>query len=599
MKQFFRIFKYIEINKGVLAFYMFCSLMATLFSMTALGMLSPFMQLIINGDNNVPINSRAAGFLVSHIQNLRDTRGPLLALGVVCGIIFTSNLISNLFRYLSVYVSTPVRNNILSAFRMRLYKKILQLPLRYFSSQKKGDIISRMTWDIGEIQASVISAMEGLIKEPLTIIGYVAYMFYLSPVLSLALLILLPVTAIIIGRIGRQLKKQGGSFSFASGESLSQIEETLGGIKIIKAFSAEGRMLEKFSKGNNRIFSLLNMMARRKDLASPLTETLGVLVLCVILFIGGYLVFNHKGDLQKADLFPFIAVFGLIINPAKNLANTVTSIQRGLGAIDRVEELLEHNQDITDKPGATDLKAFTSSVEFRNVSFSFGDKEVLKNISFTIEKGKTVALVGSSGAGKSTLADLVPRLHDVTEGEILIDGINIKNCTVGSLRKQISMVTQEPVLFNDTIAANIALGNPVAPQHEIEAAAKIANAHNFILNKEEGYQSNVGDRGHKLSGGERQRITIARAVFQNSPILILDEATSALDTESERMVQGAITNLMQDRTSLVIAHRLSTIRHADEILVMQHGEIIERGTHENLVAQNGFYSRLVEMQEIS
>ncbi|HMO62139.1 MAG TPA: ABC transporter ATP-binding protein [Ferruginibacter sp.] len=598
MKQLLGIFRYIHINKGKLIFYITCSLLATVFSMTALGMLSPFMQLIINGDNDVPINSKAVGGLVNYIQQLRDNKSPMFALGVVCCIILISNLISNIFRYLSYYISTPVRNEVLSSFRIRLYEKILKLPLGYFSEQKKGDLMNRMIGDVGEIQATVISAMEGLIKDPLTIISYLIYMVYLSPMLSLALLLLLPVTAFIIGRISKKLKHQSNAYSVASGQNLSHVEETLSGIKVIKVFTAEDSMLQKFKAGNRKIFSILNAMTRRRDLASPLTEVMGVAVLCVILFIGGYLVFNHSGDLQKADLFPFIAVFGMVINPAKNLSNTISNIQRGMGAIARVEEILNAPEVIENKNNAVLLEGFNQSIEFREVSFSYGAKQVLQNINIRIEKGKTIALAGSSGAGKSTLVDLLPRFHDVTGGEILLDGIDIKDCNLQSLRRQMSFVTQEPVLFNDTIAANIALGNPNASMEQIEAAAKIANAHQFIMNKENGYHTIIGDRGMKLSGGERQRITIARAVLQNPPILILDEATSSLDTESERMVQDAIINLMKDRTSLVIAHRLSTIRHADEIIVMQHGQIIERGTHESLVAQNGFYKKLVEMQEI-
>ena len=599
MKNFFRIFKYIEIPKGKLAFYISCSLLATFFSAASLGMLSPFMQLIINGDSKVPINSKAVGGLINYIQYLRDSRSPLFALGVVCIIIVASNILSNTFRYLSYYISTPVRNNILSGFRIRLYDKILQLPMGFFTEQKKGDLMNRMIGDIGEIQSSIVQAMEGLIKDPLTILSYLIYMIYISPMLSMALLVLLPVTALIIGRLSKHLKKQSGEYSIASADSLSLVEETLGGIKVIKAFTAEGDMMRKFIGGNKKIFTVLNAMTRRRDLASPLTEAMGVAVLCCILFIGGYLVFHQSGDLQKADLFPFIAIFGVLINPAKNLSNTFSNIQRGLGAIERVEEILNAPIRIENKPNAIAMQGFNSHIEFKNVGFKYHDTVILKNINLKIEKGKMVALVGSSGAGKSTLADLVPRFYDVSEGEILIDGINIKDYSIESLRKQMSFVTQEPILFNETIANNIALGNSSASLDAVTHAAKIANAHNFIIGKEDGYQTNIGDRGNKLSGGERQRVTIARAVLQNPPILILDEATSSLDTESERLVQDAIIHLMQDRTSIVIAHRLSTIKNADEIIVLKKGEIIERGTHESLITQNGFYKKLVEMQEIS
>ena len=599
MKQFWRIFRHIDIPKGKLAIYISCSLLATFFSAASLGMLSPFMQLIINGDNNIPIDSKAIGSLVQYIQYLRDHNGPLYALGAVCLIIVCSNIISNTFRYLSFYISTPVRSEILSSFRIRLYKKMLQLPMGFFSEQRKGDLMSRMIGDVGEINNSVIMALEGLIKDPLTILSYLIYMIYLSPKLSLALLVLLPVTGFIIGRISKKLKQYSSEYSVAVGDNISHVEETLGGMIIVKAFRAENKMLQRFLKGNQRIFRILNSMTRRRDLASPLTETLGVMVLCCILYFGGYLVFSNSGDLRKADLFPFIAVFGLLINPAKNLSNTISNIQRGLGAIERVEEILEEPVTIQDREDAQPMQAFQSAIEFRNVSFSYNDNSTLHKINLTIEKGKMVALVGSSGAGKSTLANLIPRFHDVTEGQILIDGKDIRSYTVDSLRSQISIVTQEPILFNDSIAQNIALGKDHAEQTEIEAAAKIANAHQYISQKPEGYATNIGDRGSKLSGGERQRLTIARAVLQNPPILILDEATSSLDTESERLVQDAILHLMQDRTSIVIAHRLSTIRHADEIIVLQKGSIIERGNHESLMNQQGFYRKLVEMQEIS
>ncbi len=582
----------------MLALYMFFTLLSAFFSMLTLGMLSPFMQLIINGKNEVPIDSKAVGSLVDYIQYLRDTESPMYALGMVCVFIIGCNLLSNTFRYLSSFISTPVRNEILSSFRIQLYEKILKLPMGYFSEQRKGDLMSRMIGDIGEIQATVVAATEGLIKDPVTILAYIAYMIYLSPKLSLALLFLLPVTALIIGRIGKKLKKQSVDYSIASGQSLSQLEETLSSIKVIKVFGAEGQMLQKFKEINQRIFRVLNSMTRRRDLASPLTEVMGVTVLCAILFIGGYLVFQESGDIRKSDLFTFITVFGIIINPAKNLSNTASSIQRGMGAIERVEEILLAPVMIEDKPNAIELSSFARQIEFKNVNFSYGEKEILKNISFTIDKGQTVAFVGSSGAGKSTLVDLVPRFHDVTSGEILIDGINIKDYKIASLRKQMSFVTQEPLLFNDTIASNIALGTPAAPLTAIEKAATVANAHDFIISKEDKYDTVIGDRGSKLSGGERQRVTIARAVLQNPSILILDEATSSLDTESERIVQDAIMNLTHHRTSLVIAHRLSTIRNADKIMVMQQGQITETGTHDELIAQNGFYKKLVDMQEI-
>lgn len=599
MKQFLRIFKYIQIPAGKLWLYLLCTILATVLSLFSLGLLSPFMELMFKPKaTDATIDSNAIGDVKIYLEQIINTHGKQYALAAICLLIIAATLLKNIFLYLSFRISAPVRNKILSGFRINLYDKILRLPMSYFTEQKKGDLMSRMVGDIGEIYSSVIMVLEGLIKDPLTIIGYLAFLIYISPKLSLLMLILLPVTGLLIGRLSKRLKRDSGEFSVASGQNLSHVEETLGGIKVIKAFTAEETMLGKFVTGNNRLFAILNKMAYRRDMASPLTEVLGVAVLCTILYLGGSFVLQGDAQLSGGDLITYIAVFAMIINPAKNLSTTVFSIQKGLAAIDRIEEVLHAPLKIEEKPDAKNINSFDDSIAFNNVSFAYEDKETLSNISFTVKKGQTVALVGSSGAGKSTLVDLVPRFHDCTGGEILLDGTNIKDYQIQPLRRLMSFVTQEPVLFNDTIAANIALGNPMASQEAIEAAAKIANAHNFITQKEQGYQTNIGDRGMKLSGGERQRLTIARALLQNPPILILDEATSSLDTESERLVQDAINNLMKDRTSLVIAHRLSTIRNADDIIVLQKGQIIERGTHESLLALNGFYKRLVEMQEI-
>jgi subfamily B ATP-binding cassette protein MsbA len=557
------------------------------------------MNIIFKTDSSIPgVKAKSLGRFNDFFQLLINNHGSLYALGVICALMIVSILLKNLFVYLSLYISTPVRSQILADFRLRLYTKILQLPVSFFTEQKKGDLMSRMTGDINEVQGSIFTALEGLVKDPLIIISFLISMILLSPQLSLFLLIFLPITALFIGKISKRLKKQSTAHSVAQGENISHVEETLSSIKVIKAFRAEERMLNKFSEGNEKLFSLLNKMTLRRDLASPITEVLGVTVLCAILYIGGRFVFSEDAQLTGGDLMAFILLFAMIINPAKNLSTTISSMQKGMGAVVRIEEILNSPIQIEEKANASILNGFNQSIEFKNVSFSYDDKPILNNISFVIEKGKTVALVGSSGAGKSTLADLIPRFHDVSEGAILIDGVNIKDFTLQSLRQQMSIVTQEAILFNDSIANNIALGNINASMEEIIEAATIANAHQFIQRKEDKYATNIGDRGMKLSGGERQRITIARAVLQNPPILILDEATSSLDTESERLVQDAIVNLMQDRTSLVIAHRLSTISNADEIIVLQHGSIIERGTHDSLISQNGFYKKLVEMQEI-
>jgi subfamily B ATP-binding cassette protein MsbA len=454
-----------------------------------------------------------------------------------------------------------------------------------------------MTNDIGEIEGSVVGTFDGLIKDPLTVIGYLIFLVIISPKLSLFLLVLLPVTGLLIGRVSRKLKRQSHEAAEKLGESLSILDETLGGLRVIKAFLAEKLLSNRFHKVNQELFHVRKKMGARRDLASPLTELLGVMVLCTILYFGGRLVLESNG-LKGEELMAYIASFAMLINPAKNISTSFFNIQRGAAALIRVEELMNAPVVVDENVNGKQLQSFNDKIEFRNVTFAYDAAVILDNVNLVVEKGKTVALVGSSGAGKSTLADLVPRFHDVTSGEVLIDGINIKDYSLHSVRSLMSIVTQEPILFNDTIASNIALGQPGASEEQIIEAAKIANAHDFITKKEDGYKSNIGDRGNKLSGGEKQRLTIARAVLKNPPILILDEATSSLDTESERLVQDAINNMMQNRTSIVIAHRLSTIRHADEIIVLQKGKIVERGTHEQLLSQNGFYKKLVEMQEV-
>lgn len=603
MKKFSVILQYLSRYKGKIVVYMIFNILSILFGLISLGMLSPFLTILFQGEGNggqaITLNTNAIGGLKAVLMHVIQHSDKSTTLLVICFLIIVSTVLKNLFYYWSSYISSPVRSATITFLRNDLYNKILSLPIGYFTEQRKGDLISRMTNDIYEIESSVVSTLEGMIKDPLTILGYLAYMVYLSPWLSLFLLILLPLTGFLIGRISRTLKRQSKDASIRLGESLSVLDETLGGIRVIKGFGAESLLRRKFVQINDSLFHIRNKMNARRDLASPLTETLGIVILTIILYYGGTLIFRtHGKGFSSGDLMTYIAVFGLLINPAKNLSTSLFNIQRGAAAIERVEDLLKAPVTIQDDPNARKLEVFREGIEFRGVSFSYEDACILDHIDLVIGKGRTVALVGSSGAGKSTLADLVPRFHDVTGGELLIDGINIKDYSLKSVREHISIVTQEPILFNDTIAANIALGKPQATQEEIEQAAKIANAHNFILQKDEGYQTNIGDRGSKLSGGERQRLTIARALLKNPPILILDEATSSLDTESERLVQDAINKMMEHRTSIVIAHRLSTIRHADEIIVLQKGRIVERGTHDELMERGGFYKKLVEMQEV-
>ena len=523
---------------------------------------------------------------------------PIGALALICVIIVVSIFFKNLFLYLSFYILNPLKNSIVNTLRSELYNKILHLPIGYFTEKRKGDLISRTTNDVYEVEGSVIGALEGWIRDPLTILITFGVLFYISYQLTLAIIICIPIIGFILGRISRALKKQSNEAAIKHGESLSILDETLNGLRVIKAFNIESLLKFRFEQVNEELLQAKNKISRRRDMASPMSEFLGVLVFVGILWFGGQLVLGHRIPLAPSTFLAYLALFYNIITPVKTLSTSFSNMQKGSAAISRIEEVLKTPVTVDDNPAGKKINSFKNKIEFRNVSFSYDDAIILDHVDLIIEKGKTIALVGSSGAGKSTLADLVPRFHDVTSGELLIDGINIKDYSLHSLRNLMSIVTQEPILFNDSITNNIRLGKENASDDEIIAAAKVANAHDFIIKKEKGYDSNIGDRGSKLSGGEKQRLTIARAVVKNPPILILDEATSSLDTESERLVQDAINNMMQNRTSLVIAHRLSTIRHADEIIVLQKGKIVERGTHEQLLSQNGFYRKLVEMQEV-
>ena len=563
-------------------------------------MLMPFLQLIfLGGESGITtISSNAI------IQNVNDflnnsveTKGKAITLGIICLLMVSFIILKNLFLYLSYYILNPLKNRIVNQLREDLYDKVLRLPIGFFNEKRKGDLMSRMTNDVGEVEGSVVGTLEGWIRDPLTIIVTLTVLFFISAQLTLFILILIPVLGLVIGRITRSLKKHSQEVAHKYGETLSTLDETLGGLRVIKAFNIEKLLRSKFLKTNEELLTAKNNIAYRRDLASPLSEVLGVILFTAVLYYGGRLVLQNQ-LLEASAFLGFLGIFYNIINPAKALSTSFSNMRKGAAAINRIEEILNTPITVDDNPNGKLLNAFTSTIEFRNVRFAYDDAVILDNINFSVAKGKTVALVGSSGAGKSTLADLVPRFHDVTGGEVLIDGVNIKDYSLHSVRNLMSIVTQEPILFNDNIANNIALGFQGATDEQITAAAKIANAHDFIIKKEGGYQSNIGDRGSKLSGGERQRLTIARAVLKNPPILILDEATSSLDTESERLVQDAINNMMQNRTSIVIAHRLSTIRHADEIIVLQKGKIVERGNHDELLEQNGFYRKLVEMQEV-
>jgi len=601
MKRYSRVFTYLKQYKTAIARYFVFIFLSIIFSVVSIGMLAPFMNLIFKRDI-VPAMANKQGvpvinWLQEQLKQLVGT-DPFHALGMVCILIIISIGLKNLFLYLSYRAMGPIKNGIVNQFRVDLYDKILRLPIGYFTEQRKGDLMSRMTNDVNEVEGSVVGTLEGWVRDPLTLVINLVVLFTISPKLTGFILLCIPVMGFVIGRLSRSLKKQSTEVAVKNGESISIIDETLGGLRVIKAFNVEGLLRNRFFTTSSKLLYARNHIGFRRDLASPLSEMMGVAIFAGILWFGGRLVLKGELGLDGALFLTYMGMFYNIIDPAKSISNAFSNMQKGAAAIGRIEEVLKAPVTVDENPNGKKISAFTGSIEFRNVGFMYDEAVILKNINLQVGKGKTVALVGSSGAGKSTLADLVPRFHDASSGDILVDGTNIKDYSLHSLRGLISIVTQEPILFNDTIANNIALGMNNATQEEIEQAAKVANAHNFILQKENGYHTNIGDRGSKLSGGERQRITIARAVLKNPPILILDEATSSLDTESERLVQDAINNLMSNRTSIVIAHRLSTIRHADEIIVLQQGEIVERGTHDSLIAYNGFYKRLVDMQEV-
>jgi subfamily B ATP-binding cassette protein MsbA len=598
MKQYSRIFQYLKSYKGSIFLYFLFILLSILFSIVSIGMLMPFLQLIFTGKAMAnEHNNQLMHFVNDFLENTRDRYGDVPTLAFICILMLVFIVLKNLFLYLSYFILNPLKNKVVNRLREDLYDKVLRLPIGFFNEKRKGDLMSRMTNDIAEVEGSLVGTLEGWIRDPMTILVTLTVLFLISYELTLFILILIPVLGFVIGRISRSLKKHSQQVAHKYGETLSTLDETLGGLRVIKAFNIEQLLRIKFFKANDELLAGKNKIAYRRDLASPLSEVLGVMLFAAVLYYGGRLVL--KNQLLEASAFlGFLGIFYNIINPAKALSTSFSNMRKGAAAINRIEEILKAPVTVDDNPNGKVLSEFKDRIEFRNVNFAYDDAVILDNINLTVQKGKTVALVGSSGAGKSTLADMVPRFHDITGGEVLIDGVNIKDYSLQSVRSQMSIVTQEPILFNDTIANNIALGQPGATMEKIMEAAKIANAHEFITKKEGGYQHYIGDRGTKLSGGERQRLTIARAVLKNPPILILDEATSSLDTESERLVQDAINNMMQNRTSIVIAHRLSTIRHADEIIVLQKGKIVERGTHEQLLAQGGFYNKLVEMQEV-
>ena len=532
-------------------------------------------------------------FFISTLMIRFGNINTLIFLGLFA---ITTSFFKNGFKYLAMYHLAWLRNIVVKDIRNDLYKKSINLPLSYHSSEKKGDLISRMTSDVQQIEHSIISSLEMIFREPITILVYLITLLLISPQLTLVVFILLPLSGFLIGKIGKTLRATALKGQNKLGVILSVLEETLSGMRVIKAFNAESKMKERFFSLNSFYTRIMTKMYRKQYLASPVSEFLGTAVVVIIIWYGGSLVLSADGSLSPQGFIAYLLIFAQIINPAKSFSTAYYNVLKGMASADRIDDIMKAEVTIDDKPGAIEIKAFDKAIEFRNVTFRYDKEIVLQNIDLVIPAGKTVALVGQSGAGKSTLVDLIPRFWDVTDGEILLDDLNIKDVKIHDLRALMGNVSQEAILFNDTFFNNIAFGNFNIPEKDVIRAAKIANAHEFIEKYPLGYYTNIGDRGNKLSGGQRQRLSIARAILMNPPILILDEATSALDTESEKLVQEALNNVMKNRTSVVIAHRLSTVINADLICVLHDGKIVERGTHEQLLNNGGYYKKLHSLQ---
>ncbi|MCA5004901.1 ABC transporter ATP-binding protein [Sphingobacterium bovistauri] len=610
MKTYFRLLSFAKPIEKYAIPYIICTLITVIFGTLNLALLVPLLHVLFKGTADVGTEvakviekpdsfGDLGGWFTYYTDKMYYELGPYEALKYVCIVIIISVFISNLFRYFSQRIMENLRIHTLLNLRKAVFNNVMNLHMGYFSNQRKGDIISKIASDVQVVQFSVTATLQVIFKEPLQLIAYILVLFSLSPKLTLFSMLVIPVSAFIISKIVKKLKSQAKEGQETYGRMISYLDEALSGVKIIKAFNATEFVKNRFNNESAHYSKVLRRMARRQQLGSPVSELLGVVMVAIILMYGGYMVLDGKGELQAAEFITYIGIFSQVMRPAKALTDSFSNVHNGIAAGERVLDLIDEKNQIEDIPNAEKVSTFKSAITFENVNFAYGDKQILNNINLNIEKGQNIALVGPSGGGKSTLIDLIPRFIDVTEGEILFDGKNIKMLNQDSLRALIGTVNQESILFNDTIFNNIAFANENATQDEVEAAAKIANAHEFILKASEGYQTNIGDRGAKLSGGQRQRICIARAVLKNPPIMLLDEATSALDTESERLVQDALYKLMENRTTLVIAHRLSTIQNADKIVVLEAGKIVEVGSHTELVNHNGLYKRLIDMQQFA
>ena len=604
MENYKKIIPFIIPYKRNAAFNIFFNFLYALFSSLSMLSLMPMLNILFGEQEKIsvkPVLHKITN-IGSYMKDMLTYQATKFAgedqtkalLFVICLIIFLF-LMKNVFNFFASYHIMQLRNGVLKDFRNTLYKKIIELPISFYSERRKGDVMARMLGDVGEVQASFFAIFELIVREPLTILFTIVTMFYISTKLTLFVFIFIPVSGLIISRIGKTLKAQSEKAQMESGFFISIVEETLGGLKVIKSYNAEGRFKDIFNSSTTRLLKLSNSIGNKNNLASPLSEFLGIVTIAVLLWYGGHMVLVEK-SLEGAAFITYMALAYNILTPAKAISRASYMVKSGLAAAERVFVVLEEENTIQSPPNAVFKETFDESVTIKNINFRYEDENVLKDFSLTVPKGKTVALVGQSGSGKSTIANLLTRFYDVQEGTIKIDGIDIREMDLDSLRGLMGLVTQDSILFNDTIKNNILLGKQDATDDEIIAALKIANAFEFVKDLPLGIQTNIGDSGNKLSGGQKQRLSIARAVLKNPPIMILDEATSALDTESEKMVQVALENMMQNRTSIVIAHRLSTIQKADLIVVMQKGRIVEQGNHEELIALQGTYNKLVTMQ---
>lgn len=614
MKEFLQVLKrFVPPYKKFLIWAVVLNVLSAVLNVFSFGLLLPILNILFRtGDAmvyefipwdtvGVDIIKLAENNMYYYVTQIIEQQGASLTL-LVLGVVFAfMTLFKTATYFASSAVMIPLRTGVVRDIRTKLYNKVISLPLSFFSEERKGDIIARMSGDVNEVETSVTSSLDMMIKNPILIVIYLGTLVVISWQLTLFTLLVLPILGWVMGVVGKKLKRQSLEAQSKWSETMTQMEETLGGLRIIKAFIAEKNMSARFARCSDEYRKAVNKVATRQAMAHPMSEFLGTLIIVIVLWFGGTLILKDNASITASSFIYYLVMLYSLINPLKELSKAGYNIPKGMASMERIDKILQAENKIKENPHPEHIGSdLSNKVEFRNVSFSYdGAKEVLKHINLTIEKGKTIALVGQSGSGKSTLVDLLPRYHDVTEGEILVDGVNIKDARVPELRALIGNVNQEAILFNDTFFNNIAFGVESATMEQVVEAAKIANAHDFIMATENGYETNVGDRGGKLSGGQRQRISIARAILKNPPILILDEATSALDTESERLVQEALERLMSTRTTIAIAHRLSTIRNSDEICVLYEGEIVERGKHEELLAKNGYYKRLNDMQSLS